>query len=115
MKKENIIAIVGIVVLIVIIIITTFLALFHSNDEKEKEEKPNYKISVNYDKQIELSKTGMYDKLYFSQIKTNIKDNYYVTFEKKKFKYLPMKCDIYHKGQKCCHDVKIDNYLKKRD
>lgn len=74
MKKENIVAIVGIVVLIVIIIITTFLALFHSNDEKEKEEKTNYKISVNYDKQIEFSKTGMYDKLYFSQIKTNIKD-----------------------------------------
>ena len=50
-----------------------------------------------------------------TEIKTDIKDNYYVTFEKKKFKYLPMKGDIYHKGQKCCHDVKIDNYLKKRD
>lgn len=54
-------------------------------------------------------------KIHKKLFKTDIKDNYYVTFEKKKFKYLPMKGDIYHKGQKCCHDVKIDNYLKKRD
>lgn len=47
--------------------------------------------------------------------KTDTKSNYYVTFEKKKFKSLPMKSDIYHKGQKNCHNVRIDNYLKKRD
>lgn len=47
--------------------------------------------------------------------KTDTKSNYYVTFEKKKFKSLPMKSDIYHKGQKYCHNVRIDNYLKKRD
>ena len=54
-------------------------------------------------------------KIHKKLFKTDIKDNYYVIFEKKKFKYLPMKGDIYRKGQKCCHDVKIDNYLKKRD
>lgn len=54
-------------------------------------------------------------KIHKKLFKTDITSNYYVTFEKKKFKSLPMKCDIYHKGQKYCHDVKIDNYLKKRD
>ncbi len=54
-------------------------------------------------------------KIHKKLFKTDITSKYNVTFEKKKFKSLPMKCDIYHKGQKCCHDVKIDNYLKKRD
>ena len=54
-------------------------------------------------------------KIHKKLFKTDITSNYYVTFEKKKFKSLPMKCDIYHKGQKYCHDVKTDNYLKKRD
>ena len=47
--------------------------------------------------------------------KTDTKSDYYVTFEKKKFKFLPMKYEVYHKGQKYYHNVEIDNYLKKRD
>ena len=54
-------------------------------------------------------------KIHKKLFKTNVEDNYYVTFEKKKFKSLPMKCDIYHKNQKSCHNEKIDKYLKKRD
>lgn len=46
---------------------------------------------------------------------TDTKSNYYVTFEKKKFKSLLMKSDVYHKGQKNCHNVRVDDYLKKRD
>lgn len=46
---------------------------------------------------------------------TNTENKYYVTFEEVKFKSLPMKQDIYHKGQKFCYDVKVDKYLKKRD
>ena len=46
---------------------------------------------------------------------TDITNNYYVTFKEKKFKSLPMKCEIYHKNQKRCNNVEIDKYLKKRD
>lgn len=50
--------------------------------------------------------------------KTDVEDNYYVTFEtfeKKEVKSLPLKSEIYHKGQKYCQNVKIDSYLKKRE
>ena len=47
--------------------------------------------------------------------KTDITSNYYVTFKEKKFKFLPMKYEIYHKNQKHCNNVEIDKYLKKRD
>ena len=45
---------------------------------------------------------------------TDTKSDYYVTFEKKKFKSLPMKNDLYHKGQKYSYGEKIDDYLKKK-
>lgn len=46
---------------------------------------------------------------------TNTKSNHYVTFKKIKFKSLPVKGEIYHRGQKNYYNVEVDSYLKKRD
>lgn len=46
---------------------------------------------------------------------TDTKSKQYVTFKKIKFKSLPVKGEIWHRGQKNIYQIKVDSYLKKRD